>query len=363
MTYVARSCVSSKFAVPADFGIHRLGSPSHSNLTFHLKDGREILANSIIVSLNSPVVDHFTTDLYQQSIDVQDFEKDAVQCFIEGCYEGKLKKLDKNILREVNKMSKVFEVSWMEYKCTEYFETLINMIDSNASNYEELLFVFEEAYYIQSKLKSSYLMEKVIKKFNKASGSKRLFLKKFMEIPSLSETLLDIVIRITGKDVDILVNCILCLLEVNKNSLNNTCRYLLQNLKLASCFRKKPDLQHRLIESLEAITNPTAEDFRLVLSLFDSVNNKDEGLVSVPNLFRSPTSIINITKFCDLLEYLSTSKDVTSLYMFIEGLLCWLFDRKEAKISADIISHIENGILFLLITLRICPKMKALYLF
>ena len=329
-----------KVAVPADFGVHRLGSPSHSNLKFHLKDGSDILANSIIISLNSPVIDHFTTDLSLQSIDVQDFERDAVQCFIDGCYEGKLKKLNKGILREVNKMSKVFEVSWMGNRCAEYFDTIVNSISSPIFSYDELFFVFDEAFYVMSKFQNKNLMDKVVLKFSCTPGYKQIFLENFMRTPSLDKKQLDLAISIAGRETEILVTCIIDLLEANGNVLGNTCRYLLQNLKLASCFRRKPDLQHRLIQSLDAIANPTAEDFRLVLSLFSSSTKKDEGLVRVSNLFNLPSSINSFTKFEDLVEFLSTSEKVSSLYMFIEGLLCWLFDRKEAKIYGNFIPEI-----------------------
>ena len=329
--------------VPANFGIHRLGSPSHSNLTFHLKDGSDILANSIIISLNSPIIDHITTDLSLKSIDVQDFERDAVQCFIEGCYEGKLRKLNNDILREVNKMSRVFNVSWMENKCAEYFDFLVNSIKYPEFNYQELLFIFEEAFYVLSKFDKTDLMDKVITKFRSTQGCSEFFLGKFARRPSLNEKQLDIVIRIAGKDTEILVNCIIDSLEADSSSMGNSCRYLLQNLDLAPCFRRKPALQQRLIQSLDAIANPTADDFRLVLSLFNSVNTKEKCLVEVPNLFNSFEKINNFTNFDDLVKFLSTSKDVTSLYMFIDGLICWLFDRKESSIS----SHFNHAIISL----------------
>ena len=67
--------MAPKVCVPADFGKHHIGAPSHGNLTFNMKEGEPIKANSIILSLNSPVIDNLTTDLHLTSIDVEDFSR------------------------------------------------------------------------------------------------------------------------------------------------------------------------------------------------------------------------------------------------------------------------------------------------
>ena len=51
--------------VPANFGRKHISSPVHGNLLLKLKDGQEIKTNSMIMSLNSPVIDRLTTDLCQ----------------------------------------------------------------------------------------------------------------------------------------------------------------------------------------------------------------------------------------------------------------------------------------------------------
>ena len=100
-----------KVQVPMDFGVQYLGSPSHSNLKFLLESGEELLANSMIISYNSPVIENLTTNLFQSTIEVQDFSKDAVQCFLEASYSGDGKKISRSNFREVNKMGHVFDVA------------------------------------------------------------------------------------------------------------------------------------------------------------------------------------------------------------------------------------------------------------
>ena len=62
-----------KIRVPANFGIEHINSPVHGNLVLKLKDGQEIRTNSMIMSLNSPVIDHLTTNLFQVKLVISVF--------------------------------------------------------------------------------------------------------------------------------------------------------------------------------------------------------------------------------------------------------------------------------------------------
>ena len=54
-----------RIRVPANFGKEHINSPVHGNIKLKLKDGQEIKVNSIIMSLNSPVIDNLTSNLTQ----------------------------------------------------------------------------------------------------------------------------------------------------------------------------------------------------------------------------------------------------------------------------------------------------------
>ena len=60
--------MAPRIKVPADFGKQHINSRVHGNLLLKLKDGEEIRTNSMIMSLNSPVIDHLTTNLFQVKI-------------------------------------------------------------------------------------------------------------------------------------------------------------------------------------------------------------------------------------------------------------------------------------------------------
>ena len=51
--------------IPANFGKKHINSPVHGNLLLKLRDGEEIRTNSMIMSLNSPVINRLTSELHQ----------------------------------------------------------------------------------------------------------------------------------------------------------------------------------------------------------------------------------------------------------------------------------------------------------
>ena len=103
-----------------NFGLEYLGSPSLGNLKFLLKD-EVLLANSAIMSFNSPVIKKITVELFQTEIEVKEFSKSAVQCFLEASYSGTLKDISKLNFRDLNKIVHVFEVTWLIEKCLSTF--------------------------------------------------------------------------------------------------------------------------------------------------------------------------------------------------------------------------------------------------
>ena len=57
--------MAPRIKVPADFGREHINSEVHGNLILKLKDGEQIRANSMIMSLNSPVINNLISDLCQ----------------------------------------------------------------------------------------------------------------------------------------------------------------------------------------------------------------------------------------------------------------------------------------------------------
>ena len=329
--------VAPKVSVPADFGIERLGNPRHSNLVFNLKDGQKVQTNSVIVSLNSPVVDHLISDLCVTSIDVDDFKNDAAHCFLEGCYTGRLQKINKDIFRDVNKMAHVFKVEWMEKRCAEYFHYLTENIPE-VFTFQDLVFLFEEACYAEKRFTNESFLDIVTSKISSSASYRKCFVKQYLteKAGNIDDRKLKAILKIAHRQPEMLVSFIIDQLKLDKSTLSGEARYFLRNVNFSRCFRKYPDLQKKLIEYLGLIESPSPEDYKLVLSLYKSCNTVIEKYSSIPNLFNEFKTMSEFPTFDELLTFLGSSQGVISFNMFFEGMFCWLFNRANSSTKLPI---------------------------
>ena len=68
--------MAPRIRVPANFGREHINSEVHGNLILKLKDGGQIKTNSMIMSMNSPVIDNLTTNMFQvMSMFIQRYHK------------------------------------------------------------------------------------------------------------------------------------------------------------------------------------------------------------------------------------------------------------------------------------------------
>ena len=244
---VKTEMVIPKVQVPMNFGVQYLGSPSHSNLKFVLESGEQLLANSMIISYNSPVINNLTTDLFQSNIEVQDFSKDAVQCFLEASYSGDIKKISMSNFRDVNKMGHVFDVKWLVDGCYKYFESLTE--DVNLHNYTHQLFVFEEAMFVFCKLKKRAFVDLVIKKFTSLTSCAQNFVTNHLsDLSSCPTTSLDVIIEMTCKEEHVLIRVLVDHMEKNGGVIDSNTQYILERLMFSSCQAVDKLLHRELIE-------------------------------------------------------------------------------------------------------------------
>ena len=144
--------MAPEVAVPANFGKHHLKSRTHNNLELLCAEGEVQRANSMILSLNSSVIEDLIARLEITSLDMQDFAAPAVNCFVESMYSGELENCDKTNFRDLNKMGHVFDVTWFVERCLKYFTDLVDKITGRC--YEDILFVAEEAWFVEENLKN-----------------------------------------------------------------------------------------------------------------------------------------------------------------------------------------------------------------
>ena len=170
--------MAPKVIVPMDFGKHLIGSPTHSNLKLNTSEGGEVFASSVILSFNSPVIDHMTTSLHMTSVDMLEFGEAAVRLFVDAAYSGTAEGITRDTFRDINKIASVFEMTWLTEKCAEFFTEVVDSI--NAPSYTELLYLFEEAGFVFEKLKIKDYLNVTIKKIELVKW-KQEFIDKYLE--------------------------------------------------------------------------------------------------------------------------------------------------------------------------------------
>ena len=332
-----------KVSVPMDFGRHLIGSPTHSNLKLNTSEGGEVRASSVILSFNSPVIDHMTTTLHMTSVDMLEFSKPAVQLLVDAAYSGTAEGITRELFRDINKMANVFEVSWLANKCAEYFTEEADSF--NTPSYTELLYLFEEAGFVYEKLKIRDYLNLTIKKIEIMKW-KQKFIERYLEnADRLSTQKLDMVIELAGSEVNCVVqtltNQLSEQLKVQGFSLSVSCEYLLENSDLYLCKMSDRVLFDNLFEVLgevpddklrwtfELIRKYSKQRTELAHSSGESSGSSSTTVSrcnTIPNLYHDID--LNMS-FNQLLDWLSVSEDVTSLLMAIEAVCTWNWYRHD----------------------------------
>ena len=316
--------------VPMNFGIEYLGSPSHGNLKFLLKDD-ELSANSAIMSFNSPVIKNMTIELFQTEIEVQEFSKDAVLCFLAASYSGILGGISKSNFRDLNKLVHVFKVNWLMDRCFEYFQKLTGTVVEDV--FDDQSFLFHEGMFIMAELKSRRFIDIVIKKFTSSLTFMRSFVINYLsDISSCPTKNLEVIMEMTAKDEQVLVEVLVKNLE--NSTIDENSRYILERLDYMTCQFSEDSRYQRMLELLEEIENPSTADCRLIMRALKQYNKalnemKDSiSYAALPSLFHEFMQLRDIEDLDSLLYLLIESPVVTNSYIFYDAVFSWLFEKR-----------------------------------
>ena len=358
--------MASKVNVPMNFGKHLRDSPTHNTLKINTSEGGEVLASSVILSFNSPVIDHMTTTLHMTSLDMLEFSEAAVQVFVDAAYSGTAEGITKELFRDINKIAHVFEMSWLVDKCADYFKLLVDSVKQTSQ--EELLFVFEEAEYMSEHLNKQDFLDLTIKKIE-IVGCKREFLEKYLkDAEKLSPKKLDTVIKLAGTDVHIVVQAVvnqlteLFKVQTTTLQLPKPYQYLLENSNLSLCRKTDKDLIEKLFDVLSSLPD---EYMRWTFGLLRKFKQEDvtkfhkietnaiKSKESLPVVKQSPQSTSvgessrsqgktvvdnahqtlqhlghtldfeELKSLEDLVCWISASENVSSLMMAVEAIATW----------------------------------------
>ena len=284
----------------------------------------------------------------QTSVDVDDFSKDAVQCFLESCYSGKLQKITRTNFRDTNKMSNVFEVAWLVKRCFEYFENLVDEMDTDS--FEDQHYLFEEAMFMWGTLNKRNFVEVVIKRFSyEIVKCDQFFVPQYLiDLPSHTTKQLDVIIEMVGKQKHVLMEVLIHDIEENSDSISANSRYLLQNSNFTT--DNMGSYKEKLFDTLSALKSPSKEDFGLILELFkqtdNSLSNHIPKCTTIPNCRFLKFRLINENPdMSTLIEFLATFSLLDNSYIFFDAVLCWAVQNSysdKSLIDGNLISITEK---------------------
>ena len=329
---------SKKVNLPMDFGIEYLDSPAHENLRFLCQGYEELLANSAIMSFNSPVIKKMTIDIGRTTVDVQDFPKDVVRHFLEACYSGSFREISKSMFRDFNKIAHTFEVNWICEGCFIYFQSLLDTID--AGDYTSQLYLFNEAIYNWENLRNKKYIKAVIEKFKSLTKCAENFVTKFLkDISACSAKNLSVLLKMA--DESTLLRVLILGLRNEKSPLHPNIRMILEKLDFSDFFMRSESnirLYRRLTKRLQEIENPSTEDYKLILKMF--CPSKDQTRV-LANLHHDRLGQLqlkyNRIALDELTTFLIASPLVKNFYIFFDAIEIWLSEKPKELSKTPII--------------------------
>ena len=264
----------SKISLPADFGIENLDCPVHGNIEIKLQEDQKMRANSMILSLHSPVFQNMFFKLGRTSVDFKIFTADVVRQFFAGLYSGKVD-IQKGNFREFHNLAAVFKIEWLQLRCHLAFMKIIksflvknadrNEADTVSDEMEEMKWILDEAIFAKKVMKISKLFEVTCDVFVVKVIDRTPFIKYYLsDFAKVSTDQLDISIKIAGDNVKVLMEILKdSMVDVSISGLGKNSTYLLGNIDLGKCRELEPDLYkqifNKLMQKKETLVSKTTE--------------------------------------------------------------------------------------------------------
>ena len=349
--------MAPKVTVPLDFGIENLHCEFHGNVVLKLQGGEEKRANSLILSYHSSVFLHLFLELHQTELEVEDFAGEAVKRFLGALYSGEIL-LEKDLFRDVNKLCHVFKVEWLAGRCGDYFTSLVGGV-SPSSDYQTLLFLFEEARFCSRVMKCNKFLDLVLEKICSLENKAEIFVEPYMRnYCELETSQLDLMLQITRSNPVFLLKIMKKNLQSKGKIFDEASRYILQNVDLCKCISEDEASFEKLFDVLDSATQSSDSDALFVNTLYRRSMKEFNKTMRLNSSLRSNNAVVpayahpQITTeiphiFCSYerfrrlstQEYLNAAKEsplVLNLYMLIEGFrLCRSF------VTPDMVHEME----------------------
>ena len=348
--------MAPKVTVPLDFGIENLHCEFHGNVVLKLQGGEEKRANSLILSYHSSVFVHLFLELHQTELEVEDFAGEAVKRFLGALYSGEML-LEKDLFRDFNKLCHVFKVEWLAGRCGDYFTSLVGGV-SPSSDYQTLLFLFEEARFCSRVMKCNKFLDLVLEKICSLENRAEIFVEPYMRnYCELETSQIDLMLQITRSNPVFLLKIMKKNLESKGKIFDEASRYLLQNVDLCKCISEDEASFEELFDVLDSATQSSdcdalfvnklykksMKEFKKTMSCNSSLSSND--VLSAPVFPQSTTEIPHIFSSIEILREIKLNNQgyaagefplVLNLYMLIEA-----FQVSDQFLTPDIVHEME----------------------
>jgi hypothetical protein len=172
---------------------------------------------------------------------MDDFTKEAVDCFVEAMYSGGADKLEKEIFEDVNKMAHVFNVSWLSKRCFQFYKT--DVLNFDSSSYDEILFACEIASRAHYNLKQTRFVSCFVENMTFGKLGKMIFLQRYMaNFAELSKRQIDMSLAVAKDDSNLIMNVLTFHLTSlwKSGKLDENSVYLLQKFDVGKFRRNFP---------------------------------------------------------------------------------------------------------------------------
>ena len=240
-------------------------------------------------------------------------------------------------------------MSWLATRCVEQITEIAAAI--REPSFEDFLFLFEEAAFVLTKLKSREMVEIAFTKIQSLNGQQDFISTYLNNLSYLTYQQLDLIIELAGTKVEFVVKPLTeqltASLSGGETVVPANCKYLLENSELYLCQQRNIKMFEQLFDVLENITKESFTETKWTLQLIrksvvkrerqskslagssTSTDRLDDVNV-IPNLFH--TLDCSMT-FDEVVDWLGKSEQVTNLVMFFEGLWTWMLVNKDIKVE------------------------------
>lgn len=175
--------------LPVDFGLHLLEDSRNNNVKLIINDETrnfEIRTSSLMLQIHCEEINNLGVlpdpkNPLQFSLNLTEFGSETVVAFVEALYCGKPKITCVN-LREINRISHHFGVSWMIKKCSEFVAQTID-INGSRTDKESMLYLkslFDEVVFAYKSFETDEWIA-IFRKHLEKTESKELFMQTYLE--------------------------------------------------------------------------------------------------------------------------------------------------------------------------------------